>query len=1394
MINPVSKSSKAKLSLDVELVRSYMRQHQIKDKYVSQGAPVYMTAVLEYVSAEILELSGSSSGEISVEDMKKAIFEDQELFKLFPQIFAFGDETLYPSTSCIVNDDDFALNENLCKDHILDLMKSTYLKANSDDVVNLLFDYVKEVHSKMIDGRPSDLIAEGLSGLLPFNMDSTALEIVSSKFNTNSTKIKECQIMHYMLKYAVKLILIKAHDFISKEKFIEKYRRIGDHEYVIDESNDNFTTIISDKIMSACIQCMTMSGSTFNTMQPIDDSTLISAMENLSTNSNRRIESKFGDFMAMEFDLVIGAMKVITERDLGKEEVATSNLAKDSIKKQRYIYRDNDLNSFENLVREYGQQFRYNLRYSAGVFKLLKQSIDLLLRLVIENGQRIAMINNTADVCSDDIKKAVLLLNLDCDYETDTMDTDVSELFERNELTNTLTVDAKLELKGIATSMLTSIIEAAVHYSEYKRRKTINVEDIVTALASIQVFEFAFKKQNSREVTPSTVLMTLAANGLMKYYIVIVKNSSITLKNIALDVLDAPRNIKLKVLKLFRERPHFPHHSSIHQACSTPYSNAEANSSPSIASEHHEPHPFCIGGCGSRRLAKALEEAKRHLVDPQNQQESQFIICMTNTPCFAKAIIPLHESSSVLIQPLRPSPHDPALLTLWDGHIWLAKTDKLHSIKMKQEPGGWKIIVTPKVLEFIDLLRSKGGIFSMPMTLNAAVAIQQQTGNVDWDMVSLESSDFDDASNADSILFPTNNSQINSGGIASLQQAEKNNFQLSDSFIDDSKSREPSASLTEAKLQDLPTDPLEFCKNENIRRRQYAEADLPLELLSSPHFELYNVYENLDLFCHQELSPDVIENLICKSMRDKLIKKQCIVTKSEFKERWALMTQGVFDSVDMSSCLVAGGSVLSCMMGDDVTLSKSDIDIFVYGMNMEEANLKVLSVIEKVCENRKKIAHSMNEAEPTSIIARSPHAVTLLGCDTFRPIQFVLRLYRTPTEVLLCFDVDSCCVGYDISKDSVLANHRAWRAIVSRVNRVDLSRRSPTYESRLIKYSKRGFGVYLDQLRKSDIDVLKVKVGLLSGLGTSGIMKLIEADLAVQAEQIAPEEISVGPYKCINRSNYSMQMKSEGIWELADVYGGSLGPNFDCFNIIDDSNEVDDGSDNAKKEAKLDVRDKNYQVAVTNFKTSEELMQILSNLKFLISNPGQQGLFTGSFEPLVTSSDDFYQEHLWRRGSNSQDGSFIQWFYSGVRLANKLSSHQVDDDAVLDKFVIKKNSYDSSAAKLIKLPHTETVISIPGVVASSCSVLAASSSNLLIVLRQVLGNMKITNKARLLLQDLLASLLSKLQYRAVTLKQMSKMKILGPQEVCNSVRLIFPNQLSSLAVAEGTRHVIYYCS
>jgi hypothetical protein len=111
--------------------------------------------------------------------------------------------------------------------------------------------------------------------------------------------------------------------------------------------------------------------------------------------------------------------------------------------------------------------------------------------------------------------------------------------------------------------------------------------------------------------------------------------------------------------------------------------------------------------------------------------------------------------------------------------------------------------------------------------------------------------------------------------------------------------------------------------------------------------------------------------------------------------------------------------------------------------------------------------------DPVSCIMRTQHSMTFMpfnlkkkisSSNFRRDLQVILRLYRDPAEVLLGFDIDSCCVGYN--GKSVLCLPRFKRAITMGLNLVDESRRSTSYERRLLKYSQRGFAVAIPGLSR----------------------------------------------------------------------------------------------------------------------------------------------------------------------------------------------------------------------------------------------------------------------------------------------------------------------------------------
>ncbi|KAI8464749.1 MAG: histone-fold-containing protein [Monoraphidium minutum] len=83
---PTSRSSKAGLQFPVGRIARYLKKGRYATR-VGAGAPVYLAAVLEYLCAEVLELSGNAARDnkknrIVPRHIQLAIRNDEELSKL----------------------------------------------------------------------------------------------------------------------------------------------------------------------------------------------------------------------------------------------------------------------------------------------------------------------------------------------------------------------------------------------------------------------------------------------------------------------------------------------------------------------------------------------------------------------------------------------------------------------------------------------------------------------------------------------------------------------------------------------------------------------------------------------------------------------------------------------------------------------------------------------------------------------------------------------------------------------------------------------------------------------------------------------------------------------------------------------------------------------------------------------------------------------------------------------------------------------------------------------------------------------------------------------------------------------------------------------------------------
>ncbi|KAG1767960.1 histone-fold-containing protein [Suillus occidentalis] len=85
-----SRSTRAGLQFPVSRIHRMLRRANIS-KRIGSGAPVYLAAVLEYLSAEILELAGNAARDnkkrrINPRHLQLAIRNDEELSKLLGDV------------------------------------------------------------------------------------------------------------------------------------------------------------------------------------------------------------------------------------------------------------------------------------------------------------------------------------------------------------------------------------------------------------------------------------------------------------------------------------------------------------------------------------------------------------------------------------------------------------------------------------------------------------------------------------------------------------------------------------------------------------------------------------------------------------------------------------------------------------------------------------------------------------------------------------------------------------------------------------------------------------------------------------------------------------------------------------------------------------------------------------------------------------------------------------------------------------------------------------------------------------------------------------------------------------------------------------------------------------
>lgn len=237
---------------------------------------------------------------------------------------------------------------------------------------------------------------------------------------------------------------------------------------------------------------------------------------------------------------------------------------------------------------------------------------------------------------------------------------------------------------------------------------------------------------------------------------------------------------------------------------------------------------------------------------------------------------------------------------------------------------------------------------------------------------------------------------------------------------------------------------------------------------------MFSVYKNYDKFIVPEYS-EIEKNIpqILKKHQDVIeVGKHSICSENEFNKHFEAYTENLLRHINWNNVVCAGGAVNACLMPvpesyknkiseyyNKIKYTDSDVDLFIYGLSPLDAENKLIEITNKIC----------NALPCPAICIRSTNAISIVSQYPFRHIQIITKLYKSPLEVIMSFDIDSCAFAYDGS--DVWGLPRSLYSMVRRTNVVDLTRRSLSYEYRLQKYNRRGFSVMVPELDNNRIDM-----------------------------------------------------------------------------------------------------------------------------------------------------------------------------------------------------------------------------------------------------------------------------------------------------------------------------------
>lgn len=343
-----------------------------------------------------------------------------------------------------------------------------------------------------------------------------------------------------------------------------------------------------------------------------------------------------------------------------------------------------------------------------------------------------------------------------------------------------------------------------------------------------------------------------------------------------------------------------------------------------------------------------------------------------------------------------------------------------------------------------------------------------------------------------------------------------------------------------------------------------------------------------------------------------------IKTSKEFREYFR-KTYKLFKSVNFDHILIAGGSITDIMCNKPV----NDFDLFVYGIeSTEDANNLVYDTVRGMIEDYKKY-HPGDRQRVR--VTNAENSLTLqLGSVK---IQIIYRLYHNKSEILHGFDFGGCALGYD--GVHVRTTRLGKFACEYKANVVDLSRRSTTFESRLLKYlQKKDFKIIMLEFDMFVPDFTALKYGLVSVIElpylSFGVRKTSHNRMEYEPVTVSKTELKSDSKSQLDKSDYESGQTNRHIIKMSPGVDTSYALFMDHYKNKYCITDIRFMTGDVLTDCVIDFR------YLTQTQKSS-LVRFVNNMcirkpTWRTDNPGSQ--LTGSFNPIIRNSADWYGKYL----------------------------------------------------------------------------------------------------------------------------------------------------------------------